>query len=86
MVEAAQSFEATTYANQLMKIARGNQEQVNMRANRMWKRKNVKRSELHVIGVVVITKNQDNSIAPSSGKDAIIAASSLVLVTPTTCM
>ena len=37
--EAAKSFEATTYANQLMKIARGNQEQVNMRANRMWKRK-----------------------------------------------
>jgi len=31
---------------------------------------------LHVIGVVAITKNQDNSIAPPSGKDAIIAPSS----------
>ena len=32
--------------------------------------------KLHVIGVVVITKNQDNSIVPHSGKDPIIAASS----------
>ena len=32
--------------------------------------------KLRVIGVVVITKNQDNSIVPPSGKDAIIAASS----------
>ena len=31
--------------------------------------------ELHVIGVVVITKNQDNNIVPPTGKDAIIAAS-----------
>ena len=30
--------------------------------------------KLHVIGVVVITQNQDNSIVPPSGKDAIIAA------------
>ena len=29
---------------------------------------------LHVIGVVVITKNQDKSIVPPSGKDTIIAA------------
>jgi len=29
VVEAAKSFEANTYVNQLMKIARGNQEQVN---------------------------------------------------------
>ena len=29
---------------------------------------------LHVIGVVVITKHQDNSIVPPSGKDATIAA------------
>ena len=31
--------------------------------------------KVHVIGVVIITKNQDNSIVPPSGKDAIIAAS-----------
>jgi len=31
---------------------------------------------MHVIGVVAITKNQDNSIVPPSGKDAIITASS----------
>ena len=31
--------------------------------------------KLHVIGVVVITKNQDNSIAPPSENDPIIAAS-----------
>ena len=36
--------------------------------------------ELHVIDVVVITKNQDNSIVPPSGKDAIIAASSGIFV------
>ena len=30
IVEVAKSFEATTYANQLMKTARGNQEQVNV--------------------------------------------------------
>ena len=32
--------------------------------------------KLDVIGVLVITKNQDNSIVPPSGKDAMIAASS----------
>ena len=42
----------------------------------MWKRTMSNDQELHVIGVVVITKNQDNSIVPPSGKDAIIAASS----------
>ena len=31
--------------------------------------------KLHVISVVVITKNQDNSIVLPSGKGAIIAAS-----------
>ena len=42
----------------------------------MWKRKMPNDQKLHVIGVVVITKNQDNSIVPPSGKYAIIAASS----------
>ena len=42
----------------------------------MWERKMSNDQKLHVIGVVVITKNQDNSIVPPSGKDAIIAASS----------
>ena len=32
--------------------------------------------KLHVIGVVIITKNQDNSVVLPSGEDAIIAASS----------
>ena len=42
----------------------------------MWERKTSSDQNLHVIGVVVITKNQDNSIVLPSGKDAIIAASS----------
>ena len=42
----------------------------------MWKRKMSNDQELRVIGVRVITKSQDNSIVPPSGKDAIIAASS----------
>jgi len=42
----------------------------------MWKRTMLNDQVLHVIGVVAITKNQDNSIVPPSGKDAIIAASS----------
>ena len=71
VVEAAKSFEATTYANQLMKTTRGNQEQVNFAG-----KQNVGDQKLHVIGVVVITKNQDNSIVPPLGKDAIIATSS----------
>jgi len=42
----------------------------------MWKRMMSNDQALHVIGVVAITKNQDNSIVPPSEKDAIIAASS----------
>ena len=37
---------------------------------------------LHVIGVVVITKNQDNSIVLPLGKNAIIAASSGIFLEP----
>ena len=44
-VEAAKSFEATTYANQLMKTARGNQEQVNFAGKQNVEKENVKRSE-----------------------------------------
>ena len=44
-VEAAKSFEATTYANQLMKTARGNQEQVNFAGKQNVGEENVKRSE-----------------------------------------
>ena len=42
----------------------------------MWERKTSGDQKVHVIGVVVGTKNQDNSIVPPSAKDAIIAASS----------
>ena len=46
VVEAAKSFEATTYTNQLMKTARGNQEQVNLFAGKQnVEKENVKRSE-----------------------------------------
>jgi len=76
VVEAAKSFEATTYANQLMKTARGNQEQVNFTGKQNVEKTMSNDQALHVIGVVAITKNQDNSIVPSSGKDAIIAVSS----------
>ena len=41
---------------------------------REWKRK-LPNDKFHVIGVVEITKNQDNSIVPLTGKDAIIAES-----------
>ena len=44
VVEAAKSFEATTYANQLMKSARGNQEQVNFTGNENVEKDDVKRS------------------------------------------
>ena len=46
-----------------------------MWGNRKWKRKLSDDQKLHVIGVVVIIKNQDNSIVLPSGKDAIIVAS-----------
>ena len=45
VVEVAKSFEATTYANQLMKTARGNQEQVNFAGKQNVGKENVKRSE-----------------------------------------
>ena len=44
VVEAAKSFEATTYANQLMKTARGNQEQVNFAGKQNMEKEDVKRS------------------------------------------
>lgn len=44
VVEAAKSFEATTYANQLMKTARGNQEQVNFAGKQNVGKEDVKRS------------------------------------------
>lgn len=47
-----------------------------MRANREWKRKLSNGQKSHIIGVVVITKNQDNSIVPLTGEDAIIVESS----------
>ena len=43
--EAAKSFEATTYANQLMRTARRNQEQVNFRGKQNVEKENVTRSE-----------------------------------------
>ena len=43
--EAAKCFEATTYANQLMKTARGNQEQVNFAGKQKVEKETVKRSE-----------------------------------------
>ena len=46
----------------------------------MWERKTSSDQKLYVIDVVVITKNQDNSIVPPSGKGAIIAASSGILL------
>ena len=45
VVEVAKSFEATTYANQLMKTARGNQEQVNFAGKQNVEKEKVKRSE-----------------------------------------
>ena len=45
VVEAAKCFEATTYANQLMKTARGNQEQVNFAGKQKVEKETVKRSE-----------------------------------------
>ena len=45
VVKAAKSFEATTYANQLMKTARGNLEQVNFVGKQNVEKENVKRSE-----------------------------------------
>ena len=45
VVEAAKSFEATTYANQLMKTTRGNQEQVNFAGKQNMEKGNFKRSE-----------------------------------------
>ena len=46
VVEVANSFEATTYTNQLMKTARGNQEQVNLFAGKQnVEKENVKQSE-----------------------------------------
>ena len=45
VVEVAKSFEATTYANQLMKTARGNQEQLNFVGKQNVGKENVKRSE-----------------------------------------
>ena len=45
VVEVAKSFEATTYANQLMKTARGNQEQVNFASKQNVEKEKVKRSE-----------------------------------------
>ena len=45
VVEMAKSFEATTYANQLMKTARGNQEQVNFAGKQNVEKEKVKRSE-----------------------------------------
>ena len=42
-VEAAKCFEATTYANKLMKTARGNQEQVNFAGNQRVEKETAKR-------------------------------------------
>ena len=42
VVEVAKSFEATTYTNQLMKTARGNQEQVNFAGEQNVEKENVK--------------------------------------------
>ena len=47
-----------------------------MRANRIWKKEILNDQKRHFIGVVVITKNPDNSVVPPSGKDAVIEASS----------
>ena len=44
VVEAAKSFEATTYVNQLMKTSRRNQEQVNFAGKQNVGRDDVKRS------------------------------------------
>ena len=44
-VEAAKCFEATTYGNQLMKTARGNQEQVNFAGKQNAGKETLKRSE-----------------------------------------
>ena len=46
VVEAAKRFEATTYTNQLMKTARGNQEQVNFAGKPRVKKETVKQSEV----------------------------------------
>ena len=45
-IEMAKCFEATTYTNQLMKTARGNQEQVNFVGKQRVKKETVKQSEL----------------------------------------
>ena len=45
VVEAAKSFEATTFADQLMKTVRGNQEQVNFVGKQIVEKENGKRSE-----------------------------------------
>ena len=46
VVEAAKRFEATTYTNQLMKTAGGNQEQVNFAGKQRVKKETVKQSEV----------------------------------------
>ena len=59
-----------------MKTARGNQEQENFAGKENVGKDDVKRAGAPCYWCSVITKNQDNSIVPPSGKDAIIAASS----------
>ena len=55
-----------------MKTARGNQEQVNFAGKQRVKKETVNNQKFHVIGVVLITKNHNNSIVPLIGKDATI--------------
>ena len=69
VVETAKSFEATTYANRLMKTARKNQEQVNFAGKQNMEKEISNHQKLHVAGVVVIAKNPDNSIVQPLGKE-----------------
>ena len=78
VVEVAKTFEATTYATQLMKTTRSNQEQVNYTCKPKNGRKRAQQSYL-VIGALVDISNLDNNTAPPPlhmAKDATNAESS----------
>ena len=71
VVEAAKSFEATTYANQLMKTARGNQEQENFAS-----KENVGKDDVKRAGAPCYWCSGNHKEPRQQMQDAIIAASS----------